>query len=52
MPKFWKMALIKKGNKKNFESNDLTRAIAEKEAKKDIKKERKNARNQKGLIFG
>jgi hypothetical protein len=38
MGKLWKIAKIKKGNKKNFEPNPLTIAIAKKVAKKDIKK--------------
>jgi len=42
MEKLWKIARIVKGNKKNFESNDLTAAIAEKQAKADYKKEKKN----------
>ena len=42
MEKFWKIAQIVKGNKKTFESNELTKAIAEKQAKADFKKEKKN----------
>lgn len=40
--KFWKTAKIVRGNKKNFESNELTRAIAVKYAKEDAKKEKKS----------
>jgi len=36
--KFWKNAKIVKGNKSSFESTELTAAIAEKVAKKDVKK--------------
>ena len=39
--KFWKMAKISHGNKKDFESNALTIAIAKKCAKHDAKKEKK-----------
>ena len=39
--KFWKMAKVAKGNKRDFHSNDLTRGLAEKQAKADIKKEKK-----------
>lgn len=39
--KFWKMAVVVKGNKKDFEPNPLTEAIAEKRAKSDMKKKEK-----------
>ena len=39
--KFWKMAKVVKGNKKDFEPNDLTAAIAEKKAKQDMKKKQR-----------
>lgn len=45
MPKLWKIARIVKGNKKSFESNDLTKGIAEKQAKSDFKKQKKNLTN-------
>lgn len=40
--KFWKIAKVVKGNKKNFKPNALTIALAEKYAKKDMKKEKKH----------
>jgi len=40
--KFWKMAIVNKGNKKDFDPNPLTIAIAEKKAKKDAKKDKKS----------
>ena len=42
MEKLWKIARIVKGNKRTFKSNDLTTGIAEKQAKADCKKEKKN----------
>ena len=39
--KLRQMAKVSRGNKKNFESNPLTHALAERQAKKDMKKERK-----------
>ena len=39
--KFWEMAKVTKGNKKDFEANELTTALAEKRAKKDMKKKQK-----------
>jgi len=39
--KFWKTARVVRGNKKNFQSNELTIALAEKYAKQDMKKVKK-----------
>ena len=39
--KFWKSAKITRRGKDNQESNPLTQAIAEKQAKKDFKKAKK-----------
>jgi hypothetical protein len=44
MFKFSEMAVIKRGNKKNFVSNELTQALAEKEAKEDMQKEHRTLR--------
>lgn len=50
--KFWKMAIVNKGNKKDFEPNALTIALAEKRAKKDAKKDKdpKFSKLQKAAI--
>ncbi len=45
MHKLWKIARIVKGNKKDFKSNALTAAIAEKQAKADYKKEKKSKKS-------
>ena len=44
--KFWKCAKVVKGNKKNFESNELTFALAQKWAKHDAKKEKKSKKQK------
>lgn len=49
--KLWKCAKVNRGNKKNYESNDLIDRIAEKQAKKDYKREMKQNRKQKSLSY-
>jgi hypothetical protein len=41
MYKLKQIAKVVKGNKKDFKPNELTKALAEFEAKKDIKKDKK-----------
>jgi hypothetical protein len=44
--KFWKVAKVNRGNKKNYESNALIDRIARKQAEKDMKRERKREKQR------